>query len=243
MRVLSFLLVSFLCANVCQSYTVVFHSGKQLTGTLLGEDAITIQLRDRSGVVLSIKKSRVDLEATERANAITKPAEPKRAPSNPEQEPPEKSLAEIARELRASRARQSRTYTRTDLSRVPEISFTELPEDVDERESARNVETEPDLKNDESFWRKAAADFRKELARLRERKISAQFSCAKAREKRSASIYGGTKRPTNLADAFEEPAECQRLQGIEAQFTEAEWRWDEFTERARKSEIPLSWIE
>ena len=243
MRVLSFLLVSFLCANVCQSYTVVFLSGKQVTGTLLGEDAITIQLRDRSGVVLSIKKSRVDLEATERANAIYKPAEPKITPSYPQQVPLEKSLAEIARELRANRGGQSRTYTRADLGRVPEISFTEQTENVDESESARHVETEPDLKNDESFWRKAAADFRKELTRLRERKISAQFSCSKAREKRSASIYGGTKRPTNLADAFEEPAECQRLQGIEEQLTEAEWRWDDFTERARKSEIPLSWIE
>ncbi len=237
MRVLSFLLVSFLCANFCHAYTVVLLSGKQLSGALLGEDRISIQLRDVSGVVLSIKKTRVDFDATERANpTITKVTPP---PETVIQQPPEKTLAEIAREVRENRNGEARIYTREDLDRVPEISVGEEISD----EISVKMKSESDAKDNESFWRKSAADFRKELAKLRERKISAQFSCRKAQEKRDASIYGGSKRPSNLNSAFEDPAECERLRAIESQLQEVEWGWEEFTERARKAEIPWSWIE
>ena len=210
MRVLSFLLVSFLCLNFCHAYTVVLLSGKQLTGALLGEDRISIQLRDVSGVVLSIKKSRVDFDATERANPTITTAPP---PETVIQQPSEKTLVEIAREVRESRNGESRIYTRADLDRVPEISVGDEISD----EIGVNAKSESDVKNNESFWRKSAADFRKELTKLRERKISAQFSCRKAQEKRDTSIYGGSKRPSNLNRAFEEPAECERLRAIESQ--------------------------
>ena len=237
MRVLSFLLVSFLCANFCHAYIVVLLSGKQLSGALLGEDRISIQLRDVSGVVLSIKKSRVDFDATERANpAITTQPPP---PETVVQRPSEKTLVEIAREVRGRRNGEARIYTRADLDRVPEIS---VGEEIS-NEIGVNPKLESDAKDNESFWRKSAADFRKELTKLRERKISAQFSCRKAQEKRDTSIYGGSKRPSNLNSAFEEPAECERLKAIESQLEEAEWRWEEFTERARKAEVPWSWIE
>lgn len=237
MRVFSFLLVSFLCANFCHAYTVVLLSGKQIRGTLLGEDKVTIQLRDVSGVVLSIKKSRLDIDATQQANAVIKSdlgrSEIVAA------ELPEKTLVDIAREVRESRHGQSRIYTRADLDRVPEISSGQEISD----EFSDNVKTAIEAKDDEKFWRKSATDFRKELSKLRERKISAQFSCRKALEKRDASIYGGSKRPSNLNSGFDEPAECERLTAIESQLEDAEWRWEEFTERARKAEVPWSWIE
>jgi hypothetical protein len=236
-RVLSFLLVSFLCANFCHAYTIVLLSGKQLSGALLGEDRISIQLRDVSGVVLSIKKSRVDFDATERANPTIPTVPP--PPETVVRQPSEKTLVEIAREVRESRNGEARIYTRADLDRVPEISVGEEISD----EISVNPKLESDAKDNESFWRKCAADFRKELAKLRERKISAQFSCRKAQEKRDASIYGGSKRPSNLNSAFEEPAECERLRAIETQLEDAKWHWEEFTERARKAEIPWSWIE
>ena len=237
MRVLSFLLVSLLSVNFCYAYTVVLLSGKQISGALLGEDRISIQLRDVSGVVLSIKKSRVNFDATERANPTITNAPP--PPETVIQQPSEKTLVEIAHEVRESRNGEARIYTRADLDRVPEISVG----DEISAENSVNVKLEADAKDNESFWRKSATDFRKELAKLRERKISAQFSCRKAQEKRDASIYGGSKRPSNLNSAFEEPAECERLKAIESQLEEAEWRWEEFTERARKAEIPWSWIE
>jgi hypothetical protein len=235
-RLFSFLLVSFLCANFCHAYTVVLISGKEICGTLLGEDQITIQLRDVSGVVLSIKKSRVDLDATKHANPVIK-ADQARTEAVAE-ELPEKTLVDIAREVRESRHGQSRIYTRADLDHVPEISIGD--ETADEPE---NTKSGTESKDDEKFWRKSANDFRKELAKLGERKISAQFSCRKALEKRDASIYGGSKRPTNLNSSFDEPAECERLRAIESQLEDAEWRWEEFTERARKAEVPWSWIE
>lgn len=237
MRVFSFLLVSFLCANFCHAYTVVLLSGKQIHGALLGEDRISIQLRDVSGVVLSIKKSRIDLDATEHANPVIKTDEALAKPVA--EQLPERTVVDVARELRESRHGQSRIYTRADLDHVPEISVGEEISD----EFTDNVKSGADAKDDEKFWRKSWADFRKEISKLRERKISAQFSCRKALEKRDASIYGGSKRPSNLNSGFDEPAECERLRAIESQLEDAEWRWEEFTERARKAEIPWSWIE
>lgn len=237
MRIFSFLLVSFLCANFCQAYTVVLLTGKQINGTLLGEDRVALQLRDVSGVILSIKKSRIDFDATERSNPITTTEPP--LPETAIQQPPEKTLVEIAREVRKSRSGESRIYTHADLDRAPEISVGgEVSEEISDTPEPRTK-----TKDDETFWRKSAADFRKQLSKLRERKISAQFSCRKAHEKRDASIYGGSKHPSNLNSAFDEPAECERLRAIEAQLEDAEWRWEEFTERARKAEVPWSWIE
>jgi hypothetical protein len=236
-RVFSFLLVSFLCANFCHAYTLVLLSGKQISGTLLGEDRITIQLRDISGVVLSIKKSRIDLDATHRANPIIKADQAR--PEIVAEELPEKTLVDIAREVRESRHGQSRIYTRADLDRVPEISTS----DESAGEVIENVKPSTEAKDDEKFWRKSATDLRKELSKLRERRISAQYSCRKALEKRDAAIYGGSKRPSNLNSGFDEPAECERLTAIESQLEDSEWRWEEFTERARKAEVPWSWIE
>jgi hypothetical protein len=236
-RLFSFLLVSLLCTNFCHAYTVILLSGKQITGTLLGEDRITIQLRDVSGVVLSIKKTRIDLDATEQANPVVKTDEMSAEPIA--ELLPEKTVVDIAREVRESRRGQSRIYTRSDLDHVPEISVGEETTD----DLSEGLKSGNESKDDEKFWRKSAADFRKEISKLRERKISAQFSCRKALEKRDASIYGGSKRPSNLNSGFDEPAECERLRAIESQLEDAEWRWEEFTERARKAEVPWSWIE
>jgi hypothetical protein len=236
-RVFSFLLISFLCANLCHAYIVVLLSGKEIHGTLLGEDRITIQLRDVSGVVLSIKKSRIDLDATALANPVIKTDDARAEPIV--EQLPEKTVVDIAREVRKSRHGQSRIYTRADLDHVPEISVGDEISD----ELTDNVKSGAEAKDDEKFWRKSAADFRKEISKLRERKISAQFSCRKALEKRDVSIYGGSKRPSNLNSSFDEPAECERLRAIESQLEDAEWRLEEFTERARKAEVPWSWIE
>jgi hypothetical protein len=240
-RVFSFLLVSFLCVNFCYAYNVILLSGKQISGTLLGEDRTSIQLRDLSGVVLSIKKSRIDPGATEKANPINNIAARISKEAISDQQIPEKTLVDIAREVRESRNGQSRIYTRADLDHVPEISIGEESDSLDERSG--DAKSESDLKDNESFWRKSATDLRKELAKLRERKISAQFSCRKALEKRDGAIYGGAKRPSNLNSAFEEPPECERFRSIESQLEDAEWHWEDFTERARKAEVPWSWIE
>jgi hypothetical protein len=246
MRLISFLVVSLLVLltttdvgaslRPARAYTVVLTTGKQLYGTFIGEDTATIQLRDASGVVLSIKKATVDLPATDWANTfVRKPEKPVEA-AIPLPEP-EKSVVEVAQEARSMRTGKSRIYTRDDLNSTPEISTSSEAIEYD----VRTTRAETTL--DESYWRKAAATFRKELSSLKDKKISAEYSCQKAREKRSGQIYGGNKRPTNLNDAFEEPAECKRFAEIQAQLVEAEWRWDEFTERARRLSVPWVWIE
>ena len=238
MRFYSFLFVSILFVSVCDAYTVVLLSGKQLHGKLVGEDSSTIQLHDSSGIFLSIKKTIVDLDATLKANTQGRPSEHSIPPDDPAQ-PQQKGVVDVARELHATRTGNSRVYTKDDLNRVPEISIGSDPE----YDSGTESEVPKDKNLDESYWRKAAADLRKELTGLRERKIAAEFSCAKAREKKSTQIYGGNRRPSDLSQAFEKPPECKRFDEVQSQLNEALLRWDEFTERARKSGVPWAWIE
>ena len=238
MRFYSFLFVSILFVSVCDAYTVVLLSGKQLHGKLVAEDSSTIHFHDSSGVFLSIKKAIVDLDATLKANTKVRQSQTPIVPDDPTQ-PQQKSVVDVARELHATRTGNSRVYTKEDLNRVPEVSVGNDPEY--DSETASEVPKDKNL--DESYWRKAAADLRKELTGWRERKISAEFSCAKAREKRSSQIYGGNRRPSDLSQAFEKPPECKRFDEVQSQLNEAVLRWDEFTERARKSGVPWAWIE
>jgi hypothetical protein len=81
------------------------------------------------------------------------------------------------------------------------------------------------------------------MSNLRERKISADASCAKARERVTAKMSKPGRSPANVLMLFEDPSECVRAKEIERQWKEAQQRWDDFEESARKSEVPWQWIE
>ncbi len=127
---------------------------------------------------------------------------------------------------------------RADLDRVPEISVGDEVSD----EIGDVGKSESNSKDDEKFWRKSAADFRKELSNCASAEYPLSFPAGKLSKKQDGSIYGGAKSPFWFEYAFQEPAECERLRAIESQLEDAEWRWEEFTERARKAEIPWSWM-
>jgi hypothetical protein len=93
--VLLFLACAFL--NGAHAYTVVLKSGKIINGTLISETPESIVFKDDSGVQYSLKKSSLDTQKMEQANAPkTEPA-----PAAPVEMPVEKKKA--------------RTYTKEDL--------------------------------------------------------------------------------------------------------------------------------
>ena len=72
-----FVLVFLFCISLfrAEAYTVIFKSGKIMTGTLISETADTIIFKDDKGFQFSLKKTSLDLEKMTEANAV-KPAAP-----------------------------------------------------------------------------------------------------------------------------------------------------------------------
>ncbi|HJZ12215.1 MAG TPA: hypothetical protein VJ521_08695, partial [Acidobacteriota bacterium] len=103
MRKYIFFSMLFLISAVllaAQQYTVVLKNGKIMTGTLISESADGIVFKDADGVQFSLKKSGLDLEKMQEANAI---------------QPPTTSMQE--EELKAPK-KKGRVYTKEDLEEL-----------------------------------------------------------------------------------------------------------------------------
>lgn len=249
MRTLSFLLITFLSASLAFGYTVILKSGKRVEGTRIGEDQTTIQLKDPSGMVLSFRKSTLDLEAMSAANVDSTGPSYSQLRSEPallvktvaiQKKAPQKNLVEIARENRANRSGRARSLSLSDLANTPELSIVGSE---DPAPSPETPERTGDLSEEGHSWRLTAAALKKEMANLREKKIAAEVACQHARERRSNKRSRSHPQVIDLLPLLEDPAECKRVSEAERRLTEAQTRWDDFEERARRAEVPWQWLE
>src|SRR5262245_55373768 len=225
MRVLSFLVLSFFFHSFCFAYVVILKSGKRIEGQLLGEDSTTLQLKDAGGIVLSFKKSLIDEAATNSANTALEKNDSKNfSPS-----------------LKPSK----HVYTNDDISRMPELSVIEGDTQASPYTNVDELETpltRADPKEERS-WRNRAASLKKELARLRERRIQAEASCEKSRQNASNRLASPQKKPVNMLSIFEQSSACKMLEEIGRQIQDAEERWDDFETEARRAEVPWQWLD
>lgn len=226
MRVLSFLVLSFLFHSSCFAYIVVLKSGKRLVGNLLGEDATTLQLKDPSGIVLSFKKSLLNEDAMSIANANT-----------------------AAEEMQADQKTQTkpdvRVYKNEDVNQMPELSIlesdsTESPYPEFKEEDAPGMRADPKV---ERSWRSRAVALQKELSRLREKKIQVEASCEQSRQNANAQLTTPQKKPVNILALLDRSTACKMLDEIAHQLEDAEERWIDFETEARRAEVPWQWLD
>ena len=239
MRTISFLLLILVFCQLSFGYTVILKSGKKMEGTWIGEDSFTLQMKDNTGILLSFRKSVLDLEAMKTVNESSHPEtlpvqETTIRWGKAESEKP--SLVELAQETKKKRGVPSRTLTLGDLRDAPELSVL-----GSDGPAFATVESTPVPREDE--WRSASRALRKDLDSLRDRKISAGAACSKAREKLATKLSKPHRNSVNLLPLFEDPAECLRASEIDRQLRDAERRWEEHEDRARKAEVPWQWLE
>ena len=240
MRILSLLIT--LCFTVSVSaYDVVLKSGKRIQGIRIGEDNLTIQMKDqRDGTLLSIKKSVVDLVATDQANQNQQ----RSVQADPVQEQEgrvPKTIVEIAEETRKARTGKAPLLTNGD---VPQDGSVSVFGSSDSTRFATMPANESNIPGkDERYWRKEAATFRRELSTIREKLISADARCLKARERASTRLAGSHKKAENLLVLMETPVECAQRDETEQQLHDSEARLYDFEERARRAQVPWQWIE
>lgn len=233
MRLVSFLLVVCLtCSVFAETRFVVIHlkTGKQVQGEWIGEDSFTVQIKDRAGVLISIK--RTSIENTE--PLIPLPAEHARIPALCS--PPQKSLAEIAAQLKQSRTGKTRVFTLTDLATAPEVSVIGGPEEP-ARKPAESSADSVDIQS----WQKRIAALKKEIADLQRKETLASSRCEQAR---SLHFVKPKKRQGMLVlDPSAVQEECVRLAAIESERRDAESRLEDTQMQARRLGIPWSYLE
>jgi hypothetical protein len=161
---LLFIIIAFpLLADV-----LVLKNGKKLQGTILHEDDKIYELRDTTGIVLTVKKSQIDPEAT-RIEKQSKPASDVSKEPEPEAKPDSPSVAELAKAARANRTGTAKVLRKEDLEKTPELSIigtTESAERIQDH-SAPPPADHLSQKNEE-YWKSQTRQFANDLHRARD---------------------------------------------------------------------------
>jgi len=238
-RTISFLILVFLFADSLFAYTVILKSGKRIEGTFLAEVKATLQIKDSRGVILSFKRELLDLDSMARENTKSQSDPPKRTEDAVMVREPshEIDLVAFAKQTQKERTGNSRQVTTADLDSAPELTIL----GTEDRPETDEVERTSD--RDEKRWRKEAVTLKKEISRLREKRISLEASCQHAGQRLSEKRTRPSREPAPLLSSFEKPPECERLEEIDRQLEEAQMRLENFEERARRAEIPWQWLE
>jgi len=71
MRARIFLLVLLLCVSHAHAYQFVFKNGKSIQGSILYEDGSLYRIVDTTGIEMRIRKTELNLPATQAANVVT----------------------------------------------------------------------------------------------------------------------------------------------------------------------------
>lgn len=241
MRTISFLILLLLFVHPLFAYTVVLKSGKRIHGAFVAEDNATLQIKDSRGVILSFKRDLLDLDSMVRVNAQPEVEADLPEPTEHRIEVRTRSrdidLAAFADQTQKNRKGQARTLTAADLESAPELTI------LGTTDEPKEAEIEPTSDRNEQQWRKEAVSLRKELFRLREKRISAEASCQHAEQRLSEKRTRPSREPAPLLTTFQKPSYCERLAEIDRQIEYAQTRLEDFEERARRSEIPWQWIE
>lgn len=150
---------------------LVLKNGKKLEGTLIQQDAEVYLLRDTTGIILTVKKSQVDDEATQKLNAERKKSEPAPEVSNETKShsPPEKaSVADLARAARANRTGASKVLRKEDLEKTPELSIIGTTQSEERIEDHAPPPEDHLSEKNEEYWKNQTRQFANDLHKVRD---------------------------------------------------------------------------
>jgi hypothetical protein len=149
---------------------LVLKNGKKLQGTIIHEDDKVYEFRDSTGVVLTVKKSQVDGEASQKLNAEQKEADTAAEVSKEiesDSKPENSSVADLARAARANRTGTARTLRKEDLEQTPELSVIGTTQSEERIEDHAPPSDHLSEKN-EDYWKSQTRQFANDLRRVRD---------------------------------------------------------------------------
>jgi hypothetical protein len=149
---------------------LVLKNGKRLEGKIIHEDDKVYEFRDSTGIVLTVKKSQVDAEGTQKLNAEQKELDTAAEVSKEtktESSTEDTSVADLARVARANRTGTARTLRKEDLEKTPELSIIGTTQSEDRIEDHVPPPDHLSEKN-EDYWKNQTRQFANDLRRVRD---------------------------------------------------------------------------
>jgi len=156
---------------------LVLKNGKKLQGTIVKQDALVYEFRDSDGILLTVKKSQIDTEATNKLNSKQQKMEnvvESSSEGNVESAGTNKSVADIAREVRNKKpsATSKKVLTNEDVEHMPEVSIIGTEHTEESIEGHANEEHAQPPRDDyaeaEKYWKNETYKFKDELDQARE---------------------------------------------------------------------------
>ena len=230
----SYLLLFLLTALPAYGYTVVLAGGKTFEGTLVTEQQNTIVIRDSQGVCISFKKSKLDLRTMAVLNHIETPSGFRATSSKPRSR---SSIVELAAETRRKRTGKAKSMSLDDLDRTSRLSIlgSEQP-DLPPRSISKAGPAERE-------WSSRLWALKKEVNRLREKRIAAATSCEETKQKQHSARTTPSQKPVELMDTFKESAQCRKSAELDSQLEEAVNRLENLREEARRAGVSWQTLE
>jgi hypothetical protein len=153
---------------------LVLKNGKKLQGSIVKEDGQVYEFRDSEGILLTVKKSQIDTEATNKLNSQQQKTEAESSSQGDvESKATNKSVADIARAVRhkKSSATSKKVLTNEDVEHMPEVSIigTERTEEsIEDHGSEEHAPATDQYAEAEEYWKNETYKFKDELEQARE---------------------------------------------------------------------------
>jgi hypothetical protein len=150
---------------------LVLKNGKKLQGAIIHEDDKVYEFRDSEGVVLSVKKSQVDAEETQKLNAEQKELDTATEVSKEtksESKAENTSVADLARVARANRTGTARTLKKEDLEQTPELSIIGTTQSEERIKDHAPSPADTLSEKNEDYWKSQTRQFANDLRRARD---------------------------------------------------------------------------
>jgi hypothetical protein len=231
--------------EVASAYTVILKNGKKVEGTYLEENDSQIVVRDKDGIVLTFRKTTLDLDAMSGVN-----------PQTPQEQKPEAASTQDSAQTKPADPKPSDTkstqkptkvFTNEDVKDLPELSVagSEQPQEIAEEEAGpeESVQDEPDAYGVEAemYWKDQTRKISNRLYEAEDNYTRVQKECDDAKEAFAwyalNGYWGGGFAPYDPAYV------CDQANQAKAVYDDWKSRFEEFQERARREGALPGWID
>jgi hypothetical protein len=180
-------------------------------------------------VLISFKKSVLDLQTMAAENN----RHDSRTPAMPIERKAPPSIVEIAEQNKRERTGKAKNLSLEEIDTKSSVSIV----GSDSAEPSMHSRETESLSERE--WQSRLWALKKEVNRLREKTIAAESSCEDSKRKQYVERTTPSQKPVELMSTYKESSQCRRLAEIRAQLQEAETRWENAREEARRAGV--SW--
>lgn len=226
------LLFLFASIHFVSAYTVLLKNGKKIEGIFVEENAEKILIKDKDGIVLTFRKSTLDLERMKQINTENLESD----------SPSEKSIQTRPTQTQNTEKNTKRVFKNEDLKDLPELSIIGSESSTDAPTEEEVVEDFEDQSMDaEAFWKEQTMKLADRLYESKDNYEYLKKECQDAQDALAYYVLNGIYMNSWLG--FEAQRICDQANQAKAEYERWELQMDEFQERARREGALPGWVD